>query len=40
VAESDWRRAPFRALGVVAVISIMVAGFWVAYRIRLVVLQG
>jgi membrane-associated phospholipid phosphatase len=37
VAESDRRRAPFRALGVIGVFGIMVAGFWVAYRIQMVV---
>ena len=34
VAESDRRRAPFRALGVIGIFGIMVAGFWVAYRIQ------
>lgn len=37
VAESDRRRAPFRALGVIGIIGIMVAGFWVAYQIQMVV---
>jgi membrane-associated phospholipid phosphatase len=32
VAESDRRRAPFRALGVIGIFGIMVAGFWVAYQ--------
>jgi membrane-associated phospholipid phosphatase len=34
VPETDRRRAPFRALGVIAIFAIMVAGFWVAYRIQ------
>lgn len=37
VAESDRRRAPFRALGVIGIVGIMVAGFWVAYQIQMVV---
>lgn len=31
VAESDRRRAPYRALVVIGIFAIMVAGFWVAY---------
>lgn len=31
VAESDRRRAPYRALAVIGVFAFMVAGFWVAY---------
>ncbi len=34
VAESDRSRAPFRALTVIGIFAIMVAGFWVAYRIN------
>jgi hypothetical protein len=34
VAESDRRQAPFRALAVIGIYGIMVAGFWVAYRIQ------
>jgi len=37
VAESDRRRAPLRALGVIGIFGIMVAGFWVAYQIQMVV---
>lgn len=37
VAESDRRRAPFRALGVIGVFGIMVAGFWVAYQVQMIV---
>lgn len=37
VAESDRRRAPFRALGVIGIFGIMVAGFWGAYQIQMVV---
>jgi membrane-associated phospholipid phosphatase len=37
VAETDRRRAPFRALGAVGIFGIMVAGFWMAYRIKMVV---
>ena len=37
VAESDRRRAPFRALGVIGIFGIIVAGFWVAYQNRMVV---
>ena len=33
VAERDRRPAPLRALGVAGVFGMMVAGFWVAYRI-------
>jgi hypothetical protein len=31
VAESERRRAPVRALGVVGIYGVMIAGFWVAY---------
>jgi len=34
VAESDRRRAPHRALAIIGIYAIMVAGFWVAYRIE------
>ncbi len=34
VAEDDRRRAPVRAAGVAAIFAIMIAGFWVAYRIQ------
>lgn len=37
VAESDRRRAPFRALGVIGIFAMMVAGFWVAYQIQMAV---
>ena len=37
VAESDRRRAPFRALAVIGIFGIMVAGFWVVYQMGLVV---
>jgi membrane-associated phospholipid phosphatase len=37
VDESDQRRAPFRALGAIGIFGIMVAGFWVAYQIQMVV---
>ncbi len=37
VPENDRRRAPYRALGVVALFAITVAGFWVAYRMQAVV---
>ncbi len=37
VAERDRRRAPLRALAVIGIFGIMVAGFWVAYRIQMVV---
>jgi hypothetical protein len=37
VAESERRRAPFRALGVLGIYGIMIAGFWVAYSIGVVV---
>lgn len=40
IAESDRRRAPFRALGVIGIIGIIVAGFWVAYQIQMVVSWG
>lgn len=33
VAESDRRRAPVRALGVIGIFGIMVAGFWMAYQL-------
>lgn len=36
VPERDRRRAPFRALGVVGIFVIMIAGFWLAYKIQLV----
>ncbi len=31
VAEHDRRRAPYRALGVILIFGVVVAGFWVAY---------
>jgi membrane-associated phospholipid phosphatase len=34
VAEADRRRAPIRAVGVAGIFAIMVAGFWVAYRLQ------
>lgn len=34
VAESDRSRAPFRALTVIGIFAIMIAGFWVAYQIN------
>ena len=37
VAESDRRRAPLRALGAIGIFGILVAGFWVAYQIQIVV---
>ena len=37
VADNDRRRAPLRALVVVGIFGIMVAGFWVAYQIQMVV---
>lgn len=37
VAESDRRQAPVRALGAIGIFAIMVAGFWVAYQIQMVV---
>ena len=33
--EIDRRRAPVRALVVIGIFAIMVAGFWVAYRIQM-----
>jgi membrane-associated phospholipid phosphatase len=33
VAENDRRRAPFRALAVIGIFGIAVAGVWLAYRI-------
>lgn len=36
VSESDRRRAPFRALAVIAIFGIMLACFWVSYRIQVV----
>jgi membrane-associated phospholipid phosphatase len=36
VAESDRLLAPFRALWVIGIFAIMVAGFWVAYRFQLI----
>lgn len=33
IAETDRRRAPVRALAVAALFGVMVAGFWVAFRI-------
>jgi membrane-associated phospholipid phosphatase len=35
VAEIDRRRAPFRALVVIAIFGIVLAGSWVAYRSQL-----
>jgi membrane-associated phospholipid phosphatase len=35
VAESDRRRAPFRALVVVAIFGIMIAGLWMTYQSQL-----
>ncbi len=35
VAEIDRRRAPVRALAAIGIFAMMVAGFWVAYRIRM-----
>jgi hypothetical protein len=35
VPDSDRRRAPFRALVVIGVFGIMMAGLWVAYRSQL-----
>lgn len=35
VSASDRQRAPLRALGVIGIFAIVVAGFWVAYRVRL-----
>lgn len=37
VPEADRRLAPRRALTAIGIFSIMVAGFWVAYRIQMVV---
>jgi membrane-associated phospholipid phosphatase len=37
VAESDRRRVPFRALGAIAIYGIMVAAFWVAYQMGMIV---
>lgn len=37
VAETDRRLAPLRALSVMGIFGIMVAGFWVAYRIQMIV---
>lgn len=37
IAESDRRRAPLRALGVVAAFGFVVAGLWVLYRTGMVV---
>jgi membrane-associated phospholipid phosphatase len=37
VAESDRRRAPFRALAIIGIFGIMVAGFWLAYLSGVVV---
>ena len=37
VAEGDRRLAPFRALCAIGIFGIMVAGFWMAYRIQMVV---
>jgi membrane-associated phospholipid phosphatase len=37
VAESDRHRAPLRALGAIGIFGIIVAGFWVAYQIQMVV---
>jgi len=36
-ADNDRRRAPLRALVVVGIFGVMVAGFWVAYQIQMVV---
>lgn len=36
VPEPDRRLAPLRALAAIGIIGIMVAGFWVAYRIQMV----
>jgi len=38
VRESDRRLAPLRTLGVIGIFGIMVAGLWVLYKTRLVVL--
>lgn len=35
VAESDRRRAPLRALSIIVIFGIMVAGVWVAYQIQM-----
>jgi hypothetical protein len=37
VADNDRRRAPLRALVVIGIFGIMVAGFRVAYQIQMVV---
>jgi hypothetical protein len=37
VAESDRRRAPSRALAVIGIFGIMIAGFWVAYQMGMIV---
>jgi len=37
VAESDRRRAPFRALCAIGIFGIMVFGFWAAYQMGMVV---
>jgi len=34
VSESDRRRAPFRALAVIGIFAILLAGFWVSYRFQ------
>lgn len=38
IAESDRRRAPLRALGVIGTFGLVVACFWVLYQTRMVVL--
>ncbi len=40
VAEGDRRRAPVRALMAIGIFAMMVAGFWVAYRIQMLVARG
>lgn len=37
VAEEDRSRAPVRALAAIGIFGVMVAGFWVAYRLKMVV---
>jgi membrane-associated phospholipid phosphatase len=34
VAESDRRRAPWRALAVIGIFAVMVAGFWAAFQLQ------
>jgi membrane-associated phospholipid phosphatase len=34
VSESDRRRAPWRALAVIAIFAVMVAGFWTAFQLQ------